>query len=68
MLVCMVLRLDPHQNTCPSPMQIRISNPTFGRHVRNAPGGEEFMHAAGWTVKVPARFCMPNLVPGSAEL
>ena len=35
--------------------QIRITNPTFGRHVRDAPGGEEFMHAAGWTVKVRRR-------------
>lgn len=32
--------------------QIRITNPTFGRHVRDAPGGEEFMHTAGWRVKV----------------
>lgn len=32
--------------------KIRITNPTFGRHVRDAPGGEEFMHTAGWRVKV----------------
>lgn len=38
----------PSQHHC----QIRITNPTFSRHVREAPGGEEFLHAAGWTVKV----------------
>lgn len=30
------------------PLQIRITNPTFVRHVRDAPGGEEYMRAAGW--------------------
>lgn len=34
--------------------QIRITNATFSRHVRDAPGGEEFMHSAGWTVRVRA--------------
>lgn len=39
-------------NWCRLPLpQIRITNATFGRHVRDAPGGEEFMHAAGWRVK-----------------
>jgi hypothetical protein len=32
--------------------QIRIANPTFSRHVRDAPGAEEFMHAAGWRAAV----------------
>lgn len=32
--------------------QIRVSNKTFGLHVRDAPGGEEYMHEAGWRVKV----------------
>lgn len=32
--------------------KIRITNPTFQRHVRDSPGGEEFMHTAGWGVQV----------------
>mgnify|MGYP001810671135 CR=1 FL=1 len=40
----------------PSPplLQIRITNATFQRHVRDAPGGEEFMHNAGFKVKARA--------------
>ena len=56
----------------PCLLQIRITNPTFGRHVRDASGGEEFMHAAGWTVKVrmhwrrpPALACLPACIPPS---
>jgi len=32
--------------------RIRIANATFSRHVRDAPGGEEFMTAAGWRAAV----------------
>jgi hypothetical protein len=33
-------------------LQIRITNPTFARHVRDASGGEQFMRAAGWVLQV----------------
>ncbi len=29
-------------------LQIRITNATFGKHVRDAPGGEAFLIQAGW--------------------
>lgn len=48
-------RLDLPPSHRPALHQIRITNPTFSRHVRDAPGGEEFMHAAGWAVKVRRR-------------
>ncbi|KAI3437897.1 hypothetical protein D9Q98_000342 [Chlorella vulgaris] len=32
--------------------RIRITNPTFARHVRDASGGEQFMRAAGWVLQV----------------
>jgi hypothetical protein len=33
-------------------LQIRIANKTFGQHVREAPGGESFLIAAGWKAEV----------------
>ncbi|EFN55941.1 hypothetical protein CHLNCDRAFT_145228 [Chlorella variabilis] len=49
--------------------RIRITNATFSRHVRDAPGGEEFMHAAGWTVKVDnfEKYFVFEPQPGSLE-
>ena len=34
------------------PLQIRITNATFGNHVRDAPGGEAFLIQAGWHAAV----------------
>ncbi|KAL4451902.1 hypothetical protein ABPG75_007564 [Micractinium tetrahymenae] len=47
--ICGNVRDHPEE---PKYRKIRITNNTFQRHVRDAPGGEEFMHTAGWGVKV----------------
>ena len=39
----------PHD---PKYRRIRVTNPVFGRHVRDVQGGEEFLRLAGWGAKV----------------
>lgn len=46
---------------------MRISNALFGRHVRDVPGGEDFMRTAGWRVQVVnmERYWVFEGVPGA---
>ncbi|GAB4819209.1 hypothetical protein N2152v2_006255 [Parachlorella kessleri] len=50
-------------------MQLRISNKVFGQHVRDVAGGEDFLHEAGWQVKVydHEKFWVFPDQPGSVE-
>lgn len=56
-----------------------MSNKTFMLHVRDAPGGEEFMHETGWRISVSTReglwwrgrvgrgSLLPRQVPGACS-
>lgn len=49
--------------------KIRVGNKAFSVHVRDAPGGEEYMHEAGWQIKVAdhERVWVFEGQPGSTE-
>eukprot|EP00887_Chlorella_sp_A99_P007878 scaffold20.g7878.t1 len=64
--ICDNVRSQPDE---PKFRKIKLTNPTFTHHVRDAPGGEAFLKEAGWHVKVEdfEKFWVYDARPGSVE-